>query len=105
MTRRVRTTVPAALVVSALVLAACSGGGDAPSMSDDVVSDVDRQTSIGESSEGSIGPALPPDEEPVAGTNALPPVDVIDVVTEETVNIGTLLPARKPLLVWFWAPH
>ena len=42
-----------------------------------------------------------------AGTSSsdLPDVDVVDVVTGATVNVSTLAPGDKPLLVWFWAPH
>jgi ferric-dicitrate binding protein FerR (iron transport regulator) len=35
----------------------------------------------------------------------LPEVDVLDVADGSTVQLGSLLPAEKPLLVWFWAPH
>ncbi|NNC73910.1 MAG: hypothetical protein HKN93_00215 [Acidimicrobiia bacterium] len=41
----------------------------------------------------------------VAGVGALPAVEVLDVATSDTVDVSTLLPADKPLLVWFWAPH
>ena len=89
----------ASALLGAVTLAACAGGGsvardDAPS---------DRMESIGEARDGTIGPAAPPEE--VEGTNPLPAVDVIDVATGSTVNTGTLLPASKPVLVWFWAPH
>ncbi|HEX5616733.1 MAG TPA: hypothetical protein VFZ83_16405 [Acidimicrobiia bacterium] len=39
------------------------------------------------------------------GTSPLPVVDVLDVATGETVALAERLPADRPLLVWFWAPH
>jgi hypothetical protein len=35
----------------------------------------------------------------------LPAVDVTDVATGGTVQLASLLPADRPLLVWMWAPH
>ncbi|MDH4144646.1 MAG: hypothetical protein OEY23_05690 [Acidimicrobiia bacterium] len=39
------------------------------------------------------------------GASPLPQVDVTEVATARTINLATLLPAEKPVLVWFWAPH
>ncbi len=41
----------------------------------------------------------------VAVTSPLPAVDVLDVATGETVNFASLIPADRPVLLWFWAPH
>lgn len=35
----------------------------------------------------------------------LPSVDVLDTATGQKVAFGGLLPAAKPVLFWFWAPH
>jgi len=35
----------------------------------------------------------------------LPAIDTIDVRTGDTVNLQSLVPSDKPLLLWFWAPH
>ena len=35
----------------------------------------------------------------------LPVVDVLDVATGAKVAFGQLSPSKKPLLLWFWAPH
>jgi ABC-type glycerol-3-phosphate transport system substrate-binding protein len=37
--------------------------------------------------------------------SALPDVDVVDVGAGATVNLRSLLPSDRPLLIWFWAPH
>ncbi len=35
----------------------------------------------------------------------LPAVEVRNSGTGETVNFASVLPAEKPVLFWFWAPH
>ena len=43
--------------------------------------------------------------EVIPGIGALPAVEVLDVANGDTVDVSTLLPADKPLLLWCWAPH
>lgn len=38
-------------------------------------------------------------------TNPLPAMSVTDVRTGKAVALQTTLSGKKPLLVWFWAPH
>jgi hypothetical protein len=38
-------------------------------------------------------------------TNPLPAMSVTDVRTGKPVALRSALSGRKPLLVWFWAPH
>jgi hypothetical protein len=57
--------------------------------------------------EASVDPGARPDL-PLADTTAqplLPPVTVWDVGEKEWVQLANFLPADKPVLVWFWAPH
>jgi len=57
--------------------------------------------------EASVDPGPRPDLA-VAETSAgplLPPVTVWDVGEKEWVQLANFLPADKPVLVWFWAPH
>ena len=47
-------------------------------------------------------------DNPVRGTPAnitLPKVEVQNSDTGEKVQFSSLLPAEKPVLFWFWAPH
>ena len=37
--------------------------------------------------------------------NPLPAVTVRDVGAKADLNLQSLLPADKPLVIWFWAPH
>jgi hypothetical protein len=38
-------------------------------------------------------------------TNPLPVMDVTDIKTGQPVALASFLDGKKPLLVWFWAPH
>jgi hypothetical protein len=40
-----------------------------------------------------------------AANVGLPVVEVLDVATSAPVQLNSLLPADRALLVWFWAPH
>jgi hypothetical protein len=40
-----------------------------------------------------------------ASTSDLPRVAVTDLKTKKAVNLSTLTAAKKPILLWFWAPH
>ena len=57
--------------------------------------------------EASVDPGPRPDLAVVnpASTQFLPPVTVWDVGGKEWVQLANFLPADKPVLVWFWAPH
>jgi hypothetical protein len=64
-------------------------------------------SACGGASEGSVDPGRRP-ELPVAvgsAESALPAVPVWDVGEREWVQLADVLPAEKPVLVWFWAPH
>lgn len=63
------------LVAAALLGAACGGSSDRPEAS--------------------------PDAAPVS----LPAVEVLDVATGAPTQFAELLPADRPVLLWFWAPH
>ncbi|MEX2586700.1 MAG: hypothetical protein WD602_01730 [Actinomycetota bacterium] len=56
---------------------------------------------------GGSGPAsgVDPVSQAEPGGNVLPEVAVLDVDTGDTVNLGSLVPAPRPILLWFWAPH
>lgn len=51
----------------------------------------------------SVGPTSPQTKPSLA--SPLPAVAVLDVATGKRVQLRDFLPAKKPLLVWFWAPH
>lgn len=64
-------------------------------------------TACGGSREASVDPGERPNL-PVANaasTDFLPAVTVWDVGEKEWVQLANFLPADKPVLVWFWAPH
>lgn len=35
----------------------------------------------------------------------LPAVQVRNVLSGESVDLSSLLPGAKPLVIWFWAPY
>ena len=86
MPRRRRTAAAGIALAGALALSACGGGGDS-----------------------SAGPATARDssgtDAAAEGASPLPAVNVVDVISGETVALDSLLPADKPTLVWMWAPH
>jgi len=64
-------------------------------------------TACGGAPEASVDPGVRPDL-PVANAvsaDFLPVVTVWDVGEKEWIQLADFLPADKPVLVWFWAPH
>jgi len=77
-------TVAGVAIAAALVSSACGGDGSSAGPA---------------TAGGTSGPGVA-----VEGAGPLPAVDVVDVTSGETVNLGSLLPADKPTLVWMWSP-
>lgn len=42
---------------------------------------------------------------PPPADSILPDVEAIEVASGDRVNVASLVPSDKPLLLWFWAPH
>ena len=101
-----------ALAAASLALAACGGTpqssvdpGERPDLP------VGGTTAAGNTAAGTTG-GTDTGTDPGAGTPAstatepvLPVVTVWDVGAKQWVQLADFLPADKPLLVWFWAPH
>jgi hypothetical protein len=81
-----RRTVSGLVVVAALVFNAC--GNDS----------IRVQSAANADATGPVA-ANP------AFKNPLPSVTVRDVGAKADINLQSLLPADKPLVIWFWAPH
>ena len=87
-------------VATSVLIAGCGSGG---SGSDEVggIASGDRP--------GATTPAVgaPPPEAPGTepAASAVPAIDVRDVHTGANVSLASLVPAARPLLLWFWAPH
>ncbi len=54
---------------------------------------------------GGAGPTAIDTASEASSGSPLPAVDVADLHTGEPASLAAQLPADKPLLVWFWAPH
>ena len=92
MTRPRRFSVSSCLagVAIAVVLAACGSGS----------------TGTTKGAGGSQRPSNTADgSASVPQKLALPSVDVLDTATGQKVAFAGLLPAARPVLFWFWAPH
>ena len=84
--RRSRAAILVPLVALALVISACGSG----------------ESSVADVSTGAR-PNLPAAQ--AASSTDLPAVTVWNVGDSKWVQFADLLPAEKPLVLWFWAPH
>lgn len=89
-----RTRISAAALVGGLLLAACGGGG----------SQLPEGVTLPEPAAGPVPElAVSPD---AALSSPLPEIAVRQINGDGGwVQLKNELPADKPLLVWFWAPH
>ncbi len=78
----------AALAAGTILIVAACGDGDGSSVT-------------APSSTSSPAAADPPAEV----VEPLPDVSVQDVGAGTQVNLASLLPADRPILLWMWAPH
>lgn len=90
-----RTARVAAAAAVAVLLAGACGGGDSTS----------SDLTAAASAEPRTEPASQTEALAEAPNNQLPDVDVIDIASGAEVNLRTLAPADKPIVLWFWAPH
>lgn len=92
-------------VTGLLVLGACGGSArtdGAPVRAEGPTPAV--ESTAGGTASTTAAPGATPAAAPAA-PSPLPDVAVLDAGTGETVQLAALLPADRPLLVWFWAPH
>jgi hypothetical protein len=82
-----------ALAAAAIVLSGCGGSASSSSPS--------RATDAALAVRPDAALAVRPE----SAASALPAVIVHDLGSGQQVQLKNLLPAAKPVLVWFWAPH
>jgi len=94
--------------VAFVLLAACgavASDGTAPSSADEISTTPapasPEPTTTFVPTPGSTGSDLPS----ISPDSIIPAVDVVDVRTGESVNLGSIVPSDKPVLLWAWAPH
>ncbi len=101
----------AALAAAGLTLAACGGptGTDPGAASGAATPAAPTTTAVVQPGQAAATTTAPAGRsaEPAAAANLsiLPAIDVVNVQTSETVNLSSLTPAERPILLWFWAPH
>lgn len=91
-----------AVVAGLAVVAGACGSGDPDVVTEpagDTVAPISSVTSAAGVS--STTPATNPDR----AASVLPSVTVTDVRSGAAVDVATLVPAKEPTLLWFWAPH
>lgn len=99
-----------ALAAASLALAAC-GGTQQASVDPGERPDLPvGGTTAGTTAGGTTGTTTDGGADSGAGTTSatepvLPVVTVWDVGAKQWVQLADFLPADKPLLIWFWAPH
>lgn len=101
MSNRLRTVT---VTITLLAAAACGGADGDPEAA--TTADAAAGPAAPSSSPDVAAPAAPAsDDTPSTATTDIPALDLIDVRTGEPVALRSLVPADKPLLFWFWAPH
>lgn len=79
-------------IAAALTLAACGSGSTSAKVS---TSTAGPQRPSNSTDGAAAVPKKP----------TLPSVEVLDTANDQKVQFSSLLPAAKPVLFWFWAPH
>ena len=98
MTRRLLGVLAAAGV---LVTAGCSSGSGERVASTPGTTAAVPTTAL--PTTDSVAPSVAP--QAPAAASVLPGLSVDDVAAGTKVDLSSLAPADRPLLVWFWAPH
>lgn len=89
---------PAVLAATALAIAGCGSGSQSSAESAAAPGPAEPDAVQQRPSVEKAAPA-PPD------APRLPKVNVVDIRSGGEVDLASLAPSDKPLLVWFWAPH
>ncbi len=103
-----RLRLPALAVVAITLLAACGSVASGEGSPDSAVEPVAAAASAPAAPESPSAAAQGPvatDLPAVSPDSLVPAVDVVDVRTGDTVNLGSVVPSDKPVLLWAWAPH
>lgn len=105
------------LALAALVLSACgttSGGDEAaaprgeavrtPAASEDAAPAIEP-TASASPTPTQAAPESPDPAPTLSPENVVPSVDVVDVRADVVVDVQSIVPSDRPVLVWAWAPH
>lgn len=98
---------PLRMCVAVLALAAAACGSDDPVT---VFETTDPEAPVeSEESPATSTAAADPSETAgsaaAAGPGDVPDLQMVDVHTDEAVNLQAVVDGSTPLLFWFWAPH
>ena len=103
MNRNSRTPVMV-IIAAAVALAGC-GGSTAPKASTRAPAAQRSTSTTADTAPSTPTVPVPSSVPPAPAKSPLPSVEVLDTANGQTVQFANLLPAAKPILFWFWAPH
>jgi hypothetical protein len=91
--RRTASSLPRGLVLALAVTFLTAACGQTPASRPDEARPKATQSAPAERQPGG------------AAASVLPAIEVLDVASGTSVDLGSLVPADRPTLLWFWAPH
>lgn len=95
-----------ALAAMSLFVGAC--GSPAVQQSSSAPQEIRAEQSAGvESAVPEVSEAPKPSEAPkvAAAQSIIPAINVVNLADDSQFALDSLVPAKQPLLLWFWAPH
>ena len=97
---------PLRMCVAVVALAAAACGSDDPVT---VFETTDPEAPVASVESPATSTAADPSETAgsaaAAGPGDVPDLQMVDVHTDEAVNLQAVVDGSTPLLFWFWAPH
>ena len=97
---------PIMLGIAAMTLAACGSGSTSAKVSTGPAGPQSpAKTAVSTTIPSSPSPEISTTTSLAPQKSPLPSVEVLDTANGQTVQFASLLPAVKPVLFWFWAPH
>ncbi len=92
---------PIVLAAALVLVAAACGADDPPTVAEPAATEPAATEAADQTgAEGTV------DESAAAtGPGDVPDLDMINVHTDEAVNLQAVVDGSTPLLFWFWAPH
>jgi thiol-disulfide isomerase/thioredoxin len=104
-----RTAAAGLILAGAITLTACGseqGGVETAPSAAPAQTSAPPSVPVGPSASGSEPGEGPTSQLPALSPESIvPQVPVVDVRSGETVDLGAVVPAATPVLLWAWAPH
>lgn len=92
-------------VVAALAVAASACGGGSHVVAGEPTARITTTVAALPEATATTATTAPTSTPADRSASILPAVALTDVQAGGTVDLASLVPAERPLLLWFWAPH